>query len=203
MVYDDQIEYFLKKCIKIRNTVKVVNHPMICSASTLDVKMSSNITIFAPSNSNDESEFDNLYELLSSRSDITAYIKSQEYLKQNEKVCFSNDWISTDDYERLFLSADVILLSIGDRFKYRASGVLFEAIANQRYVLTNNKYLYDAYLKKFPSIGGYYSNISDLSEMLNTLDLRQKNTDEYDRFYFEHSDQFIENQLNNVLLSER
>lgn len=153
--------------------------------------------IFCPSQTSSDSRF---LQLLLESNEFKDYLKDNNYLfiikgNYKEPECSNirviNGWLSTDEYNLIFLKADLLLLLYHENFRYRVSGVLFECIANNKKCLMSDTpnfrayqdYInYDAYtqhninevMKRIPAIlnidmSDYYKNKSSLQPNWETI----------------------------------
>lgn len=95
-----------------------------------------------------------------------------EKFKHNN-IYYLNTYLSRDDYETLFIESRFIFLPYSNEFKNRVSGVLFEAIANNKLLILPriNSFLE---FKVFMKFNPYYSNIEDVINIINTDLVKEK-----------------------------
>lgn len=78
------------------------------------------------------------------------------------------DYLTAEEYQNLFLKADVILLAYPDDFRYKVSGVSYECFANQKNLLILESPSF-SYCKDFYNYDPIFKTTHELSEKLNML----------------------------------
>jgi hypothetical protein len=197
IVFDEKIRSYLETEIEIKNKVKIIHHPLVYGKE-IKIRRPNKINfIFAPSNSNNDNELSKIINSIGEIScDLKIYLKSKYLNLNNENMTISNKWLSEDEYKTLFNEADCIMLLFGDDFNYRISGVFFEAISLDKYILTNNRYLYDAYISKYNNIGSFFQSAQELKEILTEINKGNILSDNsFGEIKKHHSDQYIINQI--------
>lgn len=75
--------------------------------------------------------------------------------------------ISSEVYQSLFVNASCILINYPDSFKYRASGVFFEAVSNSKVMIVREIEEFQEYSVTLPLI--YFHDINTLIESFNRM----------------------------------
>lgn len=130
--------------------------------------------IFSPSLT---SVSDNIQKELISDSSLISFLRENnallilrsKYLKSScTNIQVIDGLLEKDMYEGLFIKSDVILLPYPSSFQYRTSGVLLEAISNDKKVIVNDT----PYFRQFQNIGidiRYFTSIEDVISSLEEL----------------------------------
>lgn len=188
VVFDDASKFYLIQQ-KLSNLVFKINHGLppkfeensnsdtifnnLLNIDSIDIE-NKRIVLF-PSKSSTDIVF--LKELNNDKNFIT-YIENNNIFilfrnKFNEMINSPNifvidGFISHKDYVFLMMKSDIICLKYKENFKYRASGVFFEAIANDKKVLVNEINSFLTYSKYF-SYNPFFSNIRTLISKIEEL----------------------------------
>ena len=83
----------------------------------------------------------------------------------SDNIIYINDYLSFDQYKKLFLKSDIILMAYPDSFSHRVSGVSFEAVANKKCILIKRNQAL-SYCKDFYNYDPLFSNIEQLQEKI-------------------------------------
>ena len=138
------------------------------------VKTSYRFIIFHPSNRPNRQFIDELKSSASfldflQRKNILMILRSQRPQSNPSDNCiFINQYLTREQYQSLFLMADIILLAYPDDFENRVSGVSFECVANnKRLLLKDNPSL--VYCKQFYNYDPTFDSIKQLTERISQL----------------------------------
>jgi hypothetical protein len=200
LVFDEKIKVYLQREIDILNKIEIINHPLVYDRD-LDIRNPDKIEfIFGPSNSNNDNEISKIVGYINeSDNNFDIFLKSQYMYYLEPNITVSNKWLKEDEYKLLFNKADCILLLFGDDFIHRVSGVFFEAVALNKYIITNNKYLYETYIKKYNNIGSLFQNEHELKGIISKINqgtILEENS--FNDIKKHHSDEYLINQIRNI-----
>lgn len=139
--------------LEFNNILQIEHH--IDESRKISYKMGYNaesVALYAPSNGNDDNKIISLLNSLKGNN-ITVKAKVIEsvyhrYLDRYEENLFFG-FITDDVFEKEMNSADFILLLYPDDYTFRTSGMLFDAIAYEKPVITDNRFLFESYLEKY------------------------------------------------------
>lgn len=87
---------------------------------------------------------------------------------ETSNIKFINEYLSQDQYQKLFLSSDVILLAYPPTFEYRVSGVSFECVANGKKMLIKANHAFD-YCRDFLNYDPMFNDVGELCIKLDYL----------------------------------
>lgn len=79
-----------------------------------------------------------------------------------------NQYLSTEEYQQMFLRSDMILIAYPDDFRYRVSGVSFECVANGKRLLAKQLPALN-YCRTFYNYDPMFENVSQLRERIVEL----------------------------------
>jgi len=133
------------------------------------------IVVYAPSYSNDSRK---IIDLLNATGNDPIIVTARVSLKVYNayKIRFTTKlfhaYQSNDIFEQNMVNADYILLLYTDDYLYRTSGMLFDAIAYEKPVITDNRFLYEAYLEKY-RLGIFVENAASVGEAISRIDSRE------------------------------
>lgn len=130
------------------------------------------VSLYAPSNGNDDVKNISFIECVKNGAvTVRAKVKGRTYDKYKDLLGSSlfSGFISTDEYETEMNRADFILLFYPDDYYLRTSGVLFDAIAFAKPVITDNSFLYETYIKK-KGLGIFVDNVCAAGKVISKID---------------------------------
>ena len=175
IVMEEWIKDYVEKELKSRN-IFVVKHPLPHIDRSCIMPDNSCPSVFAPSNSNDESYLLSLTKM-SSRTPLTIYAKSRKTEFLRDGICISCKYISNEVYRQYLTNAKYILLPYEDNYNYRISAVLFESIIlNKHIILLNNNTLKN-YIKIFPghiTLINREDNLYDIIDKISDNDIKME-----------------------------
>lgn len=189
-IYQSKIKRFFFKCISKRYThivmdkysksylsslhidnVQIVPHGIIRPFSNL--KSTHNKVIFCPSSSssnhnlvNDMLENDEFISFLKTYG-YKLIIKGNYFYKSDDTVTIINSFLSDSEYTDIFVKSTIILLPYSDTFRFRTSGILLEAIANNKMIFVSNIPALVQYHKYYP----YIFSFSSIKELIHNLQI--------------------------------
>lgn len=79
-----------------------------------------------------------------------------------------NHYLSTDEYQQMFLHSDIILIAYPDDFRFRVSGVSYECVANGKRLLAKRLPTLN-YCREFYNYNPMFDNVSQLCERIIEL----------------------------------
>ena len=109
------------------------------------------------------------------KNDISMFIRG-EFICNNNKIKILSHRLTDKEYKSIFMNATIIMLPYSNDFKYRVSGVLFEAFAANVPLLLSNIDSFKAYNQYF-TYNPFFntSDIYDLeSKMTNIINVHNK-----------------------------
>lgn len=121
-------------------------------------------------------------------------IKSQCYEFDNGFLKVVKGKLSDEDYINALESAEFVYIPFPDKYKYRVSGVFFEAILNFKRVIASDFLLANVYSNKYP---GLVTIVHTCDDIMNALcESRASNYEKQrDLFLQEHSEEVIEDRI--------
>lgn len=125
--------------------------------------------IFAPSKNN------NIDELINS-STFNEFMRLKNYYlvvkgKGEDKlnIKFTNRFLEEKEYQSLIYHSKIILIDYLKSYGYRTSGILFEAIANDKYCLISQNESFKCY-KRYFNYDPFFNSIQELVIKLNKIE---------------------------------
>jgi hypothetical protein len=204
IVLSDYIKDYLINAIGVEaSRVSVVPHPMPNNIdqfnNNANLSNKDRIRIVGISNSNDENMIEEIinYEQehhLLKKNNCEMILKSKRHSYNNGSLIVSNEYYSKEKYEDLLDSATYILILFSEKYQYRVSGTLFDAIARKKVVISTNIMFINFIKKEYPNICTSFSSAGDLMSIV-TGDEIYVLKEEIDKFLKYHSDQNVENIL--------
>jgi hypothetical protein len=198
---------FLKKN-KISNAVVIPHGIREPFQTDFSEKLSHNDQkkkIFIPSSNSLDRNF--VRELLISQrlndflavSNYFIYIKIPKQKSALSNVITINRYLTKEEYKSLFIESTHILLPYDkQQFRYRVSGVFFEAIANDKSLLIYDNGCFDWVKKHIKSVN-FFSSIEELISIIKVTERNNLNLD-YDEFKRINSQHQIGMSLSNLIL---
>ena len=142
----------LQQNLQFQKIVLLEHH--LDESRSLDMKKSFNprsIMLYAPSNVNDDKKIINLHNsLVDTVVKVKAKVKESTYSQYRDiyKESLFFGFLDNDVFERDMNYADFILLLYPDEYIFRTSSTLFDAIAYEKPVITDNRFLFETYLEE-------------------------------------------------------
>ena len=165
--------FLLPKRLGFRKVITLEHYIDDSRKITIHKRFTANsVILYAPSTSNDDTK---IMRVLDSQANSQMIIKAKvrertfaKYQNKYGKNLFSG-YLPNTEFEKDMNNADFVLLPYPDDYNYRTSGILFDAIAYEKPVLTDNKYLYKIYLEK-NGLGIYVEDLLTLNAVVANLD---------------------------------
>jgi hypothetical protein len=182
----------------IKNRIKVVHHPVPkMKANYFCSPMSDKqISIFAPSTSNDEQFISYLLEKVNRiPKNVKIFIKSKRQQYRSSNLIIFNERINTSDYNHIFDEADFILIPYEDNYNYRTSAILFEALNLEKKVLLRNNNTLRHYFDNFKKAVGTFNTVDELIVLLSNLATLEFDKVAIQNFMDRYQDNYIGNQI--------
>ena len=130
--------------------------------------------IFHPS-ANPDTDFirclttDKMLKQFLSSSNILLVLRNQPNgITYTSNIIFINEYLSQQQYRKLFLLSDIILLAYPPTFEYRVSGVSFECVANGKKALIRYNRSFE-YCKDFFNYDPMFHDVSELCSKIQYL----------------------------------
>jgi hypothetical protein len=130
------------------------------------------VRIYAPSNGNDNTKIIELLKALPHGPiTVRAKVSKATWLSHRNRFDQSlfTGYITDTAYGEAMNSSDFILLPYPDDYRYRTSGILFDAIACSRPVITDNAFLYEQFLEP-EGLGILVPDLQRLGETISRID---------------------------------
>ncbi|MGL4803094.1 MAG: hypothetical protein ACRC18_12605, partial [Cetobacterium sp.] len=177
VVLEPYMKEYLKKFGEY--DIEILPHPLIekfiDNKLTLENKKYSQI-IFSPSATSCDEEF--IKEMIEDKNflnyleenKILIIIKSKIHSFENNYLKVIKNYLKEEEYRSYFIKATGILLPYEKRFKNRVSGILFEAISNEKVIYMKNVEGLIYYSKMNNKIFKTFDTIEGLKKELNKKD---------------------------------
>ncbi|GEM_PF-855270 len=188
IVFEEYMKDYLLNDIKISNRVWVIHHPIDLSKvhdSTYlhkndDLESKGGKLIFAPSGSNDEDFIARLVDLQRNEKflDDTQFvllIKSKQTNYKDSHLIVTKKYFSYQEYISYLDKAYLILLPYPQSFRYRISGVLFDAFAFKKKIIATSIPLFRYFVEKYPFTGKVFNDVQEFKEIVYFYDKQVEN----------------------------
>ncbi len=135
------------------------------------------IYLFAPSASNDSGKILRLLESAKShRIRIGAKVGRPLYEKYSDafREKIFTGFLINEEHKRRMEEADFILLLYAGDYRFRTSGLMFDAVSFEKPVITDNEFLYRAWIEK-NGIGMYVREPEEIEGAVGAIDPKRYN----------------------------
>jgi len=203
VVFEDFIKDYLVNSIGVKkSSVIVIPHPQksnIPYLGVLDNKMCVGL-----SNSNDKSIVNQIVkeEILNktfSENGIEMVMKSTDEYQCNFLRVFSG-FLGKEDYDKYINESTFVLAPFNANYKFRTSGFIIDALANEKIIIGSNIPLMRAYARKYPHICYYFNEIHEIPDIiLNASNKTEVAKREFSEFRHTHSDLQIKGNMKRAL----
>jgi hypothetical protein len=179
LVFNDHMQEGLEK-YGITNVQQQQHEPVEPYTSTLDVRALFSIpeqtkVIFSPSATSVDNDFiqsiisDQTFVEFLADNELTLVLKGKYYMeKPSSSVVIIDRYLSGQEYQSLFVAADIIFLPYETTFKYRVSGILFSVFASNKKVLVSDVEGIKAYQSRF-NYNPFFKNKEQLKKQIITV----------------------------------
>jgi len=176
VIYSSAFEGFLKRYLKEKmrfDRVFFIDY-QINDRENLNSKEYSpkSVYLLAPSASTDPSKI--LRLLHSAKSDrirIKAKVVDDFYRKYSStfKGNLFTGFLAKESFERLMEESDFILLLYPRDYRFRVSGLLFDAVSFEKPVITDNEFIYEGWIRE-SGIGIFVNNPEEIEDAVLGMD---------------------------------
>lgn len=193
IVFEDYIAEALANEYKVnKELLHVISH---CSyESNKQLRSNDVFDCIALSYSNDENIINKIIEIekeekILMRSKKRMLIKSKIRTYDNGYLQVINTRLSDEEYNQLFNSAKIVCLPFSDKYRYRVSGNMIDALSNFKKVLATNFEFATYYKSKYPSIIEIVDEPRSLVEYVSHMNhlVLLTNESDFELFQREHS----------------
>ena len=170
---DNMAQPFLKNGI---HNIHIISHGCVEPSKTIQDHPSEKkhrLTIFHPSTRPEKSFVDQItrstqFQRFLKEEDILLILRNGKSQNENQNIQFINRYLSTEEYQSLFLQSDIILLAYPQQFRYMVSGVSYECVANKKNILIyHNPTL--AYCTGYYNYNIFFKDITELCERIRYI----------------------------------
>ena len=202
IVLEDYIADYIKSSNTITDKLFVVYQPLTSKTIKSEEAKEYKYAAASLSNSIDEEFLREIIKKEESNSlleknDLHIVIKSNNLESSSNNIKIIKGFISDEDYERIELESEYILLFYPKTFLYRASDILKNALSNRKKVICSNFMLANSYTKVYPNVCIIASSYEELVNEL--LSHRQSNEEEFDFFANNRSNEVVLSQIKNCV----
>lgn len=139
------------------------------STKTRDYLINSSMVLYSPSSMSSDELF---YKKLIADKTFLQYIEDNniililkgKYASTSPSIIVLDKYIREEDYKTIFTISDVILINYNENFKNRVSGVFYEAISNDKTIMTS-KYFYDELSIDEEEVFNFYNTITFIDSL--------------------------------------
>lgn len=201
-------EHFVNKYKFLTNSTYVVHIP-VSDCVMKKTKDTKNIDAAGLSNSNDKSFVDDIYyneiekEKLK-KEDLRIILKSKHIEYDSKNLTIFKGRIETEEYNNIILNSKFIILPYPKTYKNRSSGVLIDALSNNKQIICTEFKLALELAKLYPNICFIASNYYELINVLKTIDHSNNEIKEieFSKFKHLHSKEYIKEQWRRIFTDE-
>jgi len=200
IVFEEYMKEHIVENIRISNKIWVIHHPIAVDKVQDYQQLSkskiskgaflNSLLIFAPSTSNDENFISQLINLQKEEGFLnsTAFrllMKSKQSEYQDDHLIVTKKYFTYKEYLTYLGNASLLLLPYPKDFKYRISGVLFDAFAFKKKIIASSIPIFNYFVGKYPFVGKIFNNIQEFKEIIYFYDDQLKNANFQDDMFFE------------------
>lgn len=219
IVFEEYMKDYIVKNVRVSNKVWVIHHPIAFDKVQDYQQLSKNkisegnflnsALIFAPSTSNDENFISQLINLQKeegflNNTTFKILVKSKQSEYQDEHLIVAKKYFTYEEYLMYLFNASLLLLPYHKDFRYRISGVLFDAFAFKKKIIASSIPIFHYFVGKYPFIGKIFNNIQEFKEIIYFYNNQLNNANSQDDMFFEeimniYSIRSIKEEIQNVL----
>ncbi|WP_282020647.1 hypothetical protein [Planomicrobium okeanokoites] len=156
LVFEEKFKEYLIRSIGIEEKrIYVIPHPSFTKKT--ERYDTSTIDCIGLSNSNDEKfinaiiEYEKEHNFLK-KNNLKVILRSKVYNYDNGFLKIISGFLPQADYDEYIKKCKIVFVPLPENFKYRVSGVMFDAFSNNKIVIANSTSFVRIYNKKYPNI---------------------------------------------------
>ena len=190
IVFHQYIKNYLNNEVKIKNKINVIHHPALLFDDKPYEKPSP-IVVFAPSSSSDFTldKIKYFFNILLKMKKLVTIVTKNRFRNflPNSLNIISKDYFTIEEYKKWMVTADVVFVPLN--FKYRISGVIIDALANNNLVFTTKCPFTEGYKRDYPFMIHFVETINSNKDILEIIKYSSNNCFLKDRkkFIKDHS----------------
>ena len=202
-VFADFIKDYLIRLGVDEKRVFILSHPLPEIPPAIKVTKKKYIAL---GHANDEKLICELIEYeeqthILENNDIQLVIRTEvNHEKLPSSLILINHYLSQEEYEYYYSTANGVLILYPVHFKNRFSGALLDAFCNRKIVIGKEDVpVVNYFLGKYPKCCITFQKVKDLFDKLSVLDINTFDEQTFDSFLQVHSDEVIRRQLDEIL----
>jgi hypothetical protein len=203
IVFEDFIKDYLVGNFNVdSNRIHVLPHAITSSSDNVG---KNNYSCVGLSNSNDEDIISEIIKIedeqdLLKKSGCKVILKSKLKEYDNGYLKVIKGFLENEIFEEYIKNSQSIYIPFPKTFRYRMSGTLVDAIANNKILYGSNILLIDKYSKKYSKICIKINNAEDFfKQVLNQdINITNEQNNEFKKFKKDHSNKNIEETFKNI-----
>lgn len=163
--------------------------PLIENAKLLKETENNKIKVLCISGSNDKKQlkdFVRYYGEVLKENNIELIIKKDfiNLESENDAIVMVNNYLSDDEYNKIYREIDIVLMLFPKDYKYRCSGTIIDAFSYNKKVISSPILEAVSYKKKFPDICTTYNSLDEIIDLI--LEMNELPKDGFDKFKSEY-----------------
>lgn len=181
IVFEEYMKKYIVEEIKVPNRIWVIHYPIdFCKVHDYQQLLIEELPknsknnekiIFAPSGSNDENFILKLIntqkkEKFLNNTVFNLLIKSRQSEYRDDHLIVTKKYFAYKEYLMYLGNASLLLLPYPKDFRYRVSGVLFDAFAFKKSVIASSIPLFQYFVNKYPFIGKLFYDMNSFKESI-------------------------------------
>lgn len=153
--------------------------------------------VLAISGSNDLEQLKQLIEYekethFLEKNNILIYIRGfSEDISEVNSFRSIDGYLTEEEYDTLYTNCSYVLMPFPERYRYRCSGTLIDALSAGKCVISSKLYESNTYAKIYPNICATYDSIVEIGDIIKKMSMANKD------------DEFVAFALNQKNISER
>ncbi len=219
IVFEEYMKEYIVKNIKVPNKVWVIHYPIafdkvqdyqqLPNGKIPEGNFLNSALIFAPSASNDENFISQLINLQKEERFLnsTAFrllVKSKQSEYHDDHLIVVKRYFTYEEYLMYLCNASLLLLPYPKDFRYRVSGVLFDAFAFKKKIIASSIPMFHYFVDKYLFLRKTFNNIQEFKEIIYLYNDQLNNANSQDYMFFEeiqniYSIKSIKEEIQNML----
>lgn len=190
IVFEDFFKKYLIKEIGVdEKRIHVIPHPIFRSVASSEKEII--YDCIGLSNSNDENFIKKIIdeEKKSSflkKSNLNVVLRSKNYQFDNGNLKVISGFLPKEDYDSYIKKCKGVFVPLPEAFKYRVSGVIYDALSNYKVVIANNVPIVKEYQEKYPKLCIGVNNVNEFFEKISELRYNNLFEDDFKDFIQHH-----------------
>ncbi|TPV41406.1 glycosyltransferase family 4 protein [Bacillus dicomae] len=187
-------EYLINEIGIEEKRVHVIPHP-IFSPGASD-KDDFRYDCIGLSNSNDEEFIKKIIEEevktnYLKNSNLNVVLRSKKYRFDNGNLKVISGYLSKEEYDNYTQKCKSVFVPLPSTFKYRVSGVIYDALSNYKVVIANNVPIVKHYEEKYPDLCIGVNDVRGFFEKLDIIKFNKTVNKDFTEFIKHHDEKMV------------